>query len=89
MHFLRFPQQRDIIALHGIHLTIFITATDCVYCEVRKEYLNTIQIKFGPQNATLQSVDTLFEYQLEEVVIETSWFCSVSPTGCWDCRSRQ
>jgi len=51
------------------------------------EYLNTMQIKFSPQY--LRSVDTFFEKRVETVVIEISWFFSVSSTECWVCSSRQ
>jgi hypothetical protein len=39
-------QKRKIISLHSINWPVFITETECVYCAVRTEYLNTIQINF-------------------------------------------
>jgi hypothetical protein len=33
-----------IVSLHDIHLSVFITETECVYCAVRAESLNIIRI---------------------------------------------
>jgi hypothetical protein len=35
-----------IISLHNINVQVFITEMKRVYCAVRTEYLNIIQVKF-------------------------------------------
>ena len=44
MSLLWISEQRAIITVHGIHLSVFIVETHCVYSAVRTESLNIIRI---------------------------------------------
>jgi hypothetical protein len=45
--FVWFLEQTEIISLHSINLLVFIIETECVYCTVRKVFLNIIYVNSG------------------------------------------
>jgi hypothetical protein len=45
MCFVWISEQTAIISLYSINWLVFITETECVYCAVRTESLNTIEVK--------------------------------------------
>jgi hypothetical protein len=47
MCFVWISEQTAIISLYNINWLICITETECVYCAVRAESLNTLQVYFG------------------------------------------
>jgi len=44
-------EQTAIISLYSTNWPVFITETECVYCVVRTENLNTVQVNYSPCNA--------------------------------------
>ena len=40
-------EQTAIISLYSIDLLVFITETECVYCAVRTEYSDLIEVNFS------------------------------------------
>jgi len=46
MCFVSLLEQTAIISLYSINWLVFITEKECVYCAVRAELLNVIQVKF-------------------------------------------
>jgi hypothetical protein len=44
MCFVWISEQTAIISLYSINWLVFITETECVYCAVRTESLNVIQV---------------------------------------------
>jgi hypothetical protein len=57
--FVRYAEHTAIILLQSINSLVFITQRHCVYCVVRTEYLNTIQI--NRLVADLSSRRTIFD----------------------------
>jgi hypothetical protein len=54
-------EQTAIISLYSINWLVFITETKCVYCAVRTEYVNTIQVKLHLWRVTqIPVIFTLF-----------------------------
>jgi hypothetical protein len=51
MCFVWISEQTAIISLYSINWLVFITETECVYCAVRTEYLNVIQVDFSLQRS--------------------------------------
>jgi hypothetical protein len=44
IYFVRISEQTGIISLHSIDWKVFITEMECVYCTVRTESLNVIEV---------------------------------------------
>ena len=68
MCFIGILEQTAIISLHGINWSIFVTEKESVYCAVRAESLNIIQVKlrYYPESPATGGLDT-----------GGSWFYSV------------
>ena len=47
MCFVWISEQTAIISLYNIKRLVFITETECVYCAVRTEHLNVIQVSLS------------------------------------------
>jgi hypothetical protein len=45
--FVWISEQTAIISLYSINWLVFVTETECVYCAVRAEWFNVIQLQLG------------------------------------------
>jgi hypothetical protein len=68
----RFNMQQFCVSLYSFNWLVFITETECVYCAVRTESLNIIQVKW-PRCGRLQS--TLGIKVLRRLL------CTLTPSG--------
>jgi len=59
MCFVWISEQTAIISLYKINWLGFLTETECVYCEVRAEYLCAIQVSFTQHGLTLRDPGSL------------------------------
>jgi hypothetical protein len=72
MCFAWISEQRTIISLYSINWLVFITQTECVYCEVRTGSLNIIQVN-------------LFFKELEFLGAALGFWCSYFWRHCLGC----
>ena len=90
MCFVWISEQTVIISLHSINWLVFITETECVYCAVRAEYLNIIQVTLSLRSA--HTVFMCFVWISEQTanisLHSTNWFVFITETECVYCAVR-
>jgi len=73
-------EQTAIISLYSINWLVFVTERKCVYCAVRAEYLNVIQINFRPRTVEKDMAALFFMLSINVLKLGEIWVNHDMPT---------